>query len=1167
MRSGPFLNVRNDEKLLQEAKQAAHGASAGRGTNTHHETPTHSPPLLKSNARTSTFQAWSDEQIREVCRRLERGMRIVVVWRFVPSDDDREPTIHTWLGEISRTGRGTSVEYDGELNADNKYEKWHTHTVTSILPNADIEVSNVQRIEESRTDRETAAEKSITAETRKKEQSSAPVPASTTPTQQLRVTTASSIRSASPIDWPGIMEQQNSQQVLPNAPPQQAEVEMDAEGDSSDDDDQSCTDSVEEQFRFWSSDAATADSTAYQCRAAQPGQLSCPTSRPARSDHRIVPAPDAPDGTGRTGSNDNCRAPTCPPMAGGKHDAGPAQCTVTERNPGSCQPVSTQEALEMDNNSNKTGHNPRSTGVTAGIREDDSRRTKHNRSSPPETLPGVAARHTCSDKKSERADRSTTKSSYRGTCQNDHEVVTTDTNKSLYNPHMDNGKQGRRHLKASSHGPQHRARSGGIDNIHEGKNCGETRSLHSQQSHPESPERSQRSSGIPHDSTCNKKRLPVVPEHQGRRHQECPPHDNRRQTPRAAKPAEGITAGAGCPGHAISNVDPVLRAHIDSDAPAVPGPWQEGTSTKCKHGGGCTTDVYRLNGKAAASWAELGRPGQKPTASLPPHLKPEAIGTVSWLALERLAVKAAEKRDYEEVMLWVNDGPYYEKIRAHIEDPNTTMRSIVGKMTISDAKLFADAKKFANAHASKNDGRCRARCNAFWRPEWEKMRRRSLIEPIINDVIDHINNMDRQQGRAPSLPYSVQYSSKDEIRRSVLQYSHAALADMASWFDQLPVAESIQPLFTIVCDDENTEYELTTTGMGFKPACKAAHKTLGIISPREDVYGAEVPRALFVDNAAFFGTEQQANRNMELFRARAKYVGAVLNKEDNAARTRYEFLGEAYDMTMKTRALTEKTAEKCKYIYEVLNSIKGPLRMRAKRALAIAATLNYACEILDAPLPTMYQTLSLMAQVGKAAHEKGTWDHNIDITVETIREMSELAALCMKNNPVHVVHGNKAGNEHAGQATTVFVDASAWGYGAVVKEPGTSGIKYISQQWNTADVQEAYEMGGTLQQSTIAEPLALRKILCQISARNLVIYTDHHGLVDALAANNRQLCGSASYTKAKHLINTLRCTAHIEVRFVSGTMNPADPLSRGRPPLLSVTRIGAPPSYNHNQHG
>ena len=128
MRSGPFLNVRNDEKLLQEAKQAAHGASAGRGTNTHHETPTHSPPLLKSNARTSTFQAWSDEQIREVCRRLERGMRIVVVWRFVPSDDDREPTIHTWLGEISRTGRGTSVEYDGELNADNKYEKWHTHT-------------------------------------------------------------------------------------------------------------------------------------------------------------------------------------------------------------------------------------------------------------------------------------------------------------------------------------------------------------------------------------------------------------------------------------------------------------------------------------------------------------------------------------------------------------------------------------------------------------------------------------------------------------------------------------------------------------------------------------------------------------------------------------------------------------------------------------------------------------------------------------------------------------------------------------------------------------------------------------------------------------------------------------------------------------------------------
>ena len=87
---------------------------------------------------------------------------------------------------------------------------------------------------------------------------------------------------------------------------------------------------------------------------------------------------------------------------------------------------------------------------------------------------------------------------------------------------------------------------------------------------------------------------------------------------------------------------------------------------------------------------------------------------------------------------------------------------------------------------------------------------------------------------------------------------------------------------------------------------------------------------------------------------------------------------------------------------------------------------------------------------------------------------------------------------------TVFVDASAWGYGAVVRDK--NGVRYISQPWSDFDRLTAEAEGGSLSSSVTAEPLAVRRIICLLSDAkdsHITIFSDHQGLV--LAGQSRRL--------------------------------------------------------------
>jgi hypothetical protein len=350
-----------------------------------------------------------------------------------------------------------------------------------------------------------------------------------------------------------------------------------------------------------------------------------------------------------------------------------------------------------------------------------------------------------------------------------------------------------------------------------------------------------------------------------------------------------------------------------------------------------------------------------------------------------------------------------------------------------------------------------------------------------------------------------------------------------------------------VVDEAGNIFELLVAGMGYIPSCKIAQAALGALAPPKPKSNLV---AKFVDNIGFFGTPQAAAADMADFKDRSARCGGVVNDEDNSPRTQYEFLGERYDHVSKTRALTNKSVEKLKRIKQLLDSIAGKKgKTTCRRFMAIMGSLLYAAEVLDIGLTSKTAALTLFASLSAEAGRLNSWDHKVIITQAAAADLVELTEHALRNVPVHVTRGNREPTSTR-EELHIWVDASAWGFGAVAVRSGHPVVQ-LSRQWTPEDHEEANSMYGTLQSSVFAEPLAVRRALCLIALGDCtpVVYSDHQPLV---ASASKRYSLQPAYNAAMDTLSQLGG----RIEWIPGSANPADALSRGTAPLLAVTSIG-----------
>jgi hypothetical protein len=301
------------------------------------------------------------------------------------------------------------------------------------------------------------------------------------------------------------------------------------------------------------------------------------------------------------------------------------------------------------------------------------------------------------------------------------------------------------------------------------------------------------------------------------------------------------------------------------------------------------------------------------------------------------------------------------------------------------------------------------------------------------------------------------------------------------------------------------------------------------------------------------GSYTACKQSMDIMLSRSTSCGARLNTESLEPLQAYEFLGEAYDHKAKTRALTKKFVAKAATAYNELQCLLASatsktIRMTAKQVFALVGSICYAAEVLDINLSRSVNLLREHGEIAREAARRGTWHHATQLTTVAATEAIQLLHIATTNTPVHVTHGRRPPHDTRTNIE-IFVDASRWGWGAVVLINGRP--LQFSEPW-AASEHAAHDLGS----SVTAEPLAVRKILCRlpIATCNVTVHTDHEGLVWAACRSYSLIPTYNAVLQLRDELLAAQTTVNIE--WIPGSKNPADHLSRGVPPILNVTSIG-----------
>ncbi|MBS1986335.1 hypothetical protein JST99_00170, partial [Candidatus Dependentiae bacterium] len=514
-------------------------------------------------------------------------------------------------------------------------------------------------------------------------------------------------------------------------------------------------------------------------------------------------------------------------------------------------------------------------------------------------------------------------------------------------------------------------------------------------------------------------------------------------------------------------------------------------------------------GLKVPDWEVFSGRTRKLPVSAPLHLKKNVVGMLQLDELPRLQSEEDLRTEMLEALQWLSHSKWYTEIERFPVRRNGTCR-----LTAEDIQIMLAAKKFDIL-----DEEAQAMCNSFTVVESKEdgYRRRPISEPVINDAIAADIQLTKE--------CQVKYTAKEDIRKAVAHEPSAIQFDMAAWFDQFTLAEDIRRFFGVkkgVC--------LRVLPMGFRPSCRVANAVTNVL---QDIQMPHVLKASCVDNVIFFGKPDDLATAAQRFLKRCDSVSAVVKERDPAIATNYDFLGEHYCHIDKTRALTSKTRLKAEWLLDILCHQQRSFTTR--QILAIFGLLLYAANTLRITHSHYHYAFRYLSQVAATP----LMAKNI-IPKDVKEQLISWARIASINQPVPVW------TEKRKATLTLYTDASAWGWGAICFTEAGS-YRQISRPWDPSD--------GNMQSSVKAEPMAVIKAVSYFVPNRcsaVVIYCDHMPLIWAFEK------GWGKAFSYSHCISFLKAyeSTQFELIHVAGELNPADSLSRGTPPLLSVTRIG-----------
>ena len=519
---------------------------------------------------------------------------------------------------------------------------------------------------------------------------------------------------------------------------------------------------------------------------------------------------------------------------------------------------------------------------------------------------------------------------------------------------------------------------------------------------------------------------------------------------------------------------------------------------------------------------------QPKSKGLPLHVK-DVCCSINYDALLALEGTTHSRTNLQLALRWCTDDALYKEVFTRHCPFARTQGSC--RASASDLSIMQKIGKIGDLPATptkiqdcRNPWSIICGSNFFTVIEAAKMRRRPIMEPLLNDLLRKSDLL------------GIKLPTKQLIR-SMFRKRFVVQFDASAFFDQFRLSDSVRPYFGIIFGGRSMAARCLP--MGFRPSCDVAQSTAEHLISFD--LGSCIA-ACYIDNFVFAGdTLTELQTAMKTFVARCKSAGVILNDyEPKIVDSECDCLGEHYNLKAQTRCLTQSAVEKLHLAGEVLVRQQTDL-VPARTLAAVFGILFYANKVLNISPHRYYNALKFYRQLASSCSGDtplSSWDQVAPrLPPSALQELQAWLLVALRNEPVPLSNDTDTNID-----LILIVDASHWGVGALAITE--SGVRTFSQPWEQSDWVDA-----NLRKSVTAEPLGVVKAACLAVSpsqhKRVHVISDHAPLV--FAGNQGYGKGITYNSMVSKLEDLFGSSVRFTYSWTPGATNPADPLSRNQP--------------------
>jgi hypothetical protein len=435
----------------------------------------------------------------------------------------------------------------------------------------------------------------------------------------------------------------------------------------------------------------------------------------------------------------------------------------------------------------------------------------------------------------------------------------------------------------------------------------------------------------------------------------------------------------------------------------------------------------------------------------------------------------------------------------------------------------------------------------MWLTPEAKIRQRIINEPLLNGAI----------GKHTLPP--TKYPSRLERRQRLRPCKYMLQLDFDAFYNSLPLDPLARILF--VFKKSGRYYGLNTVPTGGRWSVATGQAITWAITDIETT----VTLLTMIDNIAIGaheGQELQFIRAVREIVNRTKLanlqttppaatIESMSDKEllDFATRE-VTFLGETYEWNGSERLVRNST----KTLAKLSLALRKPHHTYRTFA-ALCSLIMFALHTIGTNPASTYNLMQAYRAISRTVSES-SWDSPVPFLSATVRAaLDEHGALLLANAPARIPDRRWVTYDDDDFQVAVFIDASADGWGAIIRF-GRETTVQVQQRWVNTLGDQAWEQKGntpagvfTARYSAHTEPEAINRVLEHLQRTNrittrtkIAVVSDHFAVTHA----QRKLNGFGGIGRGRSLNHMYERANALNVCFffIAGASNPADTISR-----------------------